>query len=172
MMRTLCIFFMTIGGFCSAAWAQAFVVDLNPEEADQIRGVVRADDLAVNDIAYTYPSRLCESDGRLYLPSNSSLSDADETTSFVVKFTMQPSKKLVGELIPPNKPGEFDEEDVLNLIGTLADVGGFFTPTFCDELQRTTKRTLDFYPVISIDGHTSLRSLTDDLRSRSFTFSK
>jgi len=171
-MRTLCIFFMIIGGFFGAACAQAFVVDLNPEEADQIGGVVRADDLAVNDIAYIHPSNLCERDGRLYLPSSASLSDAEETISFFVKFTMQPSKRLVGELIPPKKPGEFDEEDVFSIIGTLADVGGWFAPTFCDELQRTTKRSLDFYPVISIDGHTSLRSLTDDLRSRSFTFSK
>ncbi len=33
----------------------------------------------------------------------------------------------VGHAIPPTKPGEFGEEDVLWFIGTLADVGGFFS---------------------------------------------
>jgi hypothetical protein len=171
-MKIFSTFFFIVGSFCSAASAQGFTVDLTPEEVDEIRGTVRASDLAVNDIAYFYPGRLCERGGDLFLPSDATMVTAGDTSSFIIKFTMQPSKSLLGELVPPTKSEEFDESDVINLIESLAEVGGLFSPTFCDEIQRISKRNLDFYPIISIDGHTELRGLSDDLISRSFIFGK
>ncbi|MEH6646528.1 hypothetical protein [Sulfitobacter sp.] len=85
---------------------------------------------------------------------------------------MQPSKNLVGDLVPPTNAGEFNESDVLSIIGDLAENGSFFGSAFCDDEQRKTKRKLDFYLVISIDGHTNLSSLADDLQNRSFAFTK
>lgn len=159
---------------CNSAWAEGFVVDLTPDQADQIEGTVRADDLAVNDIAYIYPHQLCDVDGILYVPSDVELSDQEGTYGFILKVTMQPEKKLRAELVAPTAPNEFNMEDVTSVIGTLADPTSLFSSRspFCENRQAVTKRKLDFYQILSIDGHTSLHSLANDLRSRTYDFTK
>lgn len=151
----------------------SFKIDISTEELDKRSGKIRVSHLAVKDSAHIRPTELCLSDNSLHLPSTTEPSDLTGTYAITLTVTMLPEKQLEAKVAYPTKPGEFDLSDIDQLLRALAEPAGFIDDNWsCEELRRVSKSPVEFYPVVSIDGHTNLSSLARDLDSRNLPFNK
>lgn len=154
------------------AISQEFKVDISPEQGDALTGKIRADDLAVNDLAYFYPSQLCREGQGLFLPSSEEPRSLPNEYSFIMKVEILPDKRIKAELLPPSKPSEFNKEDINKLIQDLIEPDSIFEGSgmYCDYTMKFWLRDIFLMPLVSIDGHDKLTDLIKDLESRNYQF--
>ncbi len=75
---------------------------------------------------------------------------------------MGPGKKLTAEVVLPTKETEKKSSIRYFLLGFFRT--GFFGFGLCTNLRKNPlKGDVEFYPVLNINGHTSLRPLFDEL---------
>ncbi len=151
-------FLLAYGG---AAQAQ-FKIDMTDDEVRRHFNVIYMKDLAVKDIAYLYAGNLCFENGRVFVASNESPKKGPAENTIMLKVTVEPGKKLTAEVVLPTK--ETEKKSAIEYFLLRFFRTGFFGSGLCPDLRKNSlKGDVEFYPLLNINGHTSLRPLFDEL---------
>lgn len=151
-----------------ASNAYSFSLNVPPEELTED---IRLEDLAVTDTAFFRPSDFCIENGSLFLPSVTSLKSRNEY-AFRIRIKLLPGNQLEAETITPSDKSEFSSSDVDSLIRGLREpTGNFvFEPLYCSDTNHVHDEGIEFFELLSIDGHESLSDLIEDVRSKDYNF--
>lgn len=147
----------------------SFTLDIPPAELTED---IRLEDLAVTDTAFFRPRDFCIEDGSLFLPSVIGLTSRNDY-AFSIRIKLLPGNQLEAETVTPSDKSEFSSDDVDSLIKNLREpIGEIFRmqSLYCSDSNHVHDEDIEFFELLTIDGHESLSEFIEDVRSRDYDF--